>query len=155
MQRKAFNSIQSVAIIVVIGVLIAFFVPRIEALMRDSEVLGIVRSIKAISQNSYSLYFAQRDLNISKALESNSIKTFEVSNIDFNKIKLSKSNGTDIFLESNTIDDKFNFSVKIYSKNGDFLNEISKALEQNLTEDENHISLIDYKIEFEERVDWK
>jgi len=149
--KKAFNSIQAVSIIVIVGVLIAVFVPRAENLFRDSEALAIKNSINTIAQNAYGNYMIKNELNITKALADNEIKTFEITSITLNALQMNKAKHTDIFIKTKVIDEKFHILVKIYSLESDFLKLLSKTLERKIDIDENNISSITYKKEFEIR----
>lgn len=149
--KKAFNSIQAVSIIVIVGVLIAVFVPRAESLFRDSEALAIKNSINTIAQNAYGNYMIKNELNITKALADNEIKTFEITPITLNALQMNKAKHTDIFIKTKVIDESFHILVKIYSLESDFLKLLSKTLGEEIDIDDNNISSITYKKEFETR----
>jgi hypothetical protein len=91
-------------------------------------------------------------LNISRALESDSIKTFEIVKESLNSVRLIKTNHSEIVLTSVVEDGLFHFYVEITSKSDNTLNEIAKKLNREITLNDKNISSISYKIDFEERI---
>ena len=149
--RKAFSLVEFLLILIIIGVLYATLAPKIKewiGLIDEAKANTISSSIKISIQNIQTRYMVTQKIDLKESID---LDGFTLIEDKPELLEFEKPFEISIKFQNHILDGKNGIFITLKSENFEFLNELSKDLEQEILDDN---QTIEYRVNFDEKASW-
>ena len=149
--KRAFSLVEFLVILIIIGVLYATLAPKIKewiGLIDEAKANTISSSIKTSIQNIQTNYMVTQKINLKDSIE---LEGFDLIENKPELLEFEKAFKLSVKFQIHQVDDKNGIFITLKSENFEFLNELSKDLQQEILDDN---KTIEYRVNFDEKANW-